>query len=237
MQYGVIFTAENLALYAHGILITFELLLSALLIGACCSIPLALMRASTRLLVSRPVWLFTYVLRGTPLLLQVYLIYYGLAQLPWIEARWDHIWPWTWFKGPLFCTVLAFGINTTAYTTEIVAGALRATPAGELEAAASLGMGSMQRIWRIALPSALRRSLPAYGNEVILMLQATSVASVVPSLIDITAAAGSIYSTYYLPFEAYSVAGAIYLILTFILIGLLRWLERRYVQPMFLAKA
>ena len=237
MQYQVIFTAENLALYAHGILITFELLLAALSIGACCSIPLALMRASDSLVLSMPVWLLTYVLRGTPLLLQVYLIYYGLAQLPWIQARWDHIWPWTWFKGPLFCTVLAFGINTTAYTTEIIAGALRATPVGEVEAALSLGMGPLQQVLRVTLPGALRRSLPAYGNEVILMLQATSVASVVPSLIDITAAAGSIYSTYYLPFEAYSVAGAIYLILTFILIGLLKLAERRYLQPMFLAKA
>jgi arginine/ornithine transport system permease protein len=237
MQYEVIFTADNLALFAHGMLVTFELLIAALSIGAVCSIPLALLRASDRLMLSRPVWLLTYVLRGTPLLLQVYLIYYGLAQLPWIQARWDHIWPWTWFKGPLFCTVLAFGINTTAYTIEIIAGALRSTSVGEIEAAASLGMNATQRIWRIMLPSALRRSLPAYGNEVILMLQATSVASVVPSLIDITAAAGSIYSTYYLPFEAYSVAGAIYLVLTFLLIALLKWAERRFVQPMFLAKA
>lgn len=236
MQFDVILSADSVALFAHGILITFELLVSSLLIGAVCALPLSILRASDHFWLSRPVWFFTYLLRGTPLLLQVYLIYYGVAQLPWIQARWNEIWPWTWFKGPLFCTVLAFGINTTAYTTEIVSGAIRATAAGEVEAAAALGMRPMQRLLFIVLPSALRRSLPAYGNEVILMLQATSVASVVPSLIDITAAAGSIYATYYLPFEAYLTAGVIYLVLTFALIGLLRLAERRFVQPMFAAK-
>jgi arginine/ornithine transport system permease protein len=233
MQFDVVLSPENLLLYGHGLLITLELLIASLIFGAVCALPLSLLRASANLWLSRPVWLFTYILRGTPLLLQVYLIYYGVAQLPWIQARWNDIWPWTWFKGPLFCTVLAFGINTTAYTIEILAGALKATAAGEIEAAASLGMRPGQRLLRIILPSALRRSLPAYGNEVILMLQATSVASVVPSLIDLTAAAGSIYATYYLPFEAYLVAGAIYLVLTFMLIGLLRWVERHFVQPMF----
>jgi arginine/ornithine transport system permease protein len=183
MQFDVILSADSLALFAHGILITFELLVSSLLIGAVCALPLSILRASDHFWLSRPVWFFTYLLRGTPLLLQVYLIYYGVAQLPWIQARWNEIWPWTWFKGPLFCTVLAFGINTTAYTTEIVSGAIRATAAGEVEAAAALGMRPMQRLLFIVLPSALRRSLPAYGNEVILMLQATSVASVVPSAV------------------------------------------------------
>jgi arginine/ornithine transport system permease protein len=161
-------------------------------------------------------------------LVQVYLIYYGVGQLPWVEARWDSIWPWTWFKGPLFCTVLAFVINTTAYTIEIIAGAIRTTPHGEIEGGRSVGMSEAMLYRRILLPSALRRALPAYSNEVILMLQATSVASVVPSLIDITGAAGSVYSTYYLPFEAYLTAGAIYLLLTLGLVALFRLAERRW---------
>jgi arginine/ornithine transport system permease protein len=230
MDFSVIFTAESMRIYAHGVLVTLELLVLSLALGALLSLPLSILRASNRALLSRPVWLFTYLIRGTPLLLQVYMIYYGVAQLPWVQARWNDIWPWTWFKGPLFCTVLAFTINTTAYTVEIVAGALKATAVGEIEAAASLGMNARVRLMHIMLPSALRRCLPAYGNEVILMLQATSVASVVPSLVDLTGAAGSIYATYYLPFEAYITAGVIYLAMTFALIALLRGAERHWVR-------
>jgi arginine/ornithine transport system permease protein len=228
MQFDVIFMPETLLLFAHGILTTLELLGLSLAFGLALALPLSILRSSDRPGLWGPVWLFTFAIRGTPLLVQVYLIYYGVGQLPWVEARWDSIWPWTLFKGPLFCTVLAFVINTTAYTIEILAGALRATPHGEIEAGRSVGMSEALLYWRILLPSALRRALPAYSNEVILMLQATSVASVVPSLIDITGAAGSVYSTYYLPFEAYLTAGALYLVLTLALVGLFRWAERHW---------
>jgi arginine/ornithine transport system permease protein len=228
MQFDVIFMPETLLLFAHGILTTLELLGLSLAFGLALALPLSILRSSDRPGLWGPVWLFTFAIRGTPLLVQVYLIYYGVGQLPWVEARWDSIWPWTLFKGPLFCTVLAFVINTTAYTIEILAGALRATPHGEIEAGRSVGMSEALLYGRILLPSALRRALPAYSNEVILMLQATSVASVVPSLIDITGAAGSVYSTYYLPFEAYLTAGALYLVLTLALVGLFRWAERHW---------
>ena len=228
MQFDVIFMPETLLLFAHGILTTLELLGLSLAFGLALALPLSILRSSDRPGLWGPVWLFTFAIRGTPLLVQVYLIYYGVGQLPWVEARWDSIWPWTLFKGPLFCTVLAFVINTTAYTIEILAGALRATPHGEIEAGRSVGMSEALLYWRILLPSALRRALPAYSNELILMLQATSVASVVPSLIDITGAAGSVYSTYYLPFEAYLTAGALYLVLTLALVGLFRWAERHW---------
>jgi len=228
MQFDVIFAPETLLLYAHGIVTTLELLVMSLFFGMICALPLSILRSSDKPWLWGPVWLFTFAIRGTPLLVQVYLIYYGVGQLPWVEARWDSIWPWTWFKGPLFCTVLAFVINTTAYTIEIIAGAIRATPHGEIEGGRSVGMSEPMLYRRILLPSALRRALPAYSNEVILMLQATSVASVVPSLIDITGAAGSVYSTYYLPFEAYLTAGAIYLLLTLGLVALFRLAERRW---------
>jgi arginine/ornithine transport system permease protein len=228
MQFDVIFKPETLLLYAHGIVTTLELLVMSLFFGMICALPLSILRSSDKPWLWGPVWLFTFAIRGTPLLVQVYLIYYGVGQLPWVEARWDSIWPWTWFKGPLFCTVLAFVINTTAYTIEIIAGAIRATPHGEIEGGRSVGMSEAMLYRRILLPSALRRALPAYSNEVILMLQATSVASVVPSLIDITGAAGSVYSTYYLPFEAYLTAGAIYLLLTLGLVALFRAAERRW---------
>ena len=134
---------------------------------------------------------------------------------------------WVWFKQPLFCTLVAFGVNTTAYTIELIAGAIRETPHGEIEAAQSFGMGRATLMTRIVLPSALRRALPAYGNEVILMLHATSIASVVPGIIDITGAANSLYATSYLPFEAYIAAAVIYLALTFALVLVLRRIEAR----------
>lgn len=228
MQFDVIFQPDSLALFAHGVVLTLTLLALSLGIGMTLALPLSIARSSDRRWIWAPVWLYTYTIRGTPLLVQVYLIYYGVSQLEFVQARWDSSWPWTWFKAPMFCTVFAFAINTTAYTIEILSGSIRATPAGEIEAGRSVGMSEWQLYRHILLPSALRRSLPAYSNEVILMLQATSVASVVPSLIDITGAAGSIYATYYLPFEAYLTAGALYLVLTLIIVALFRWVEGHF---------
>lgn len=227
MDFETLFSPDTARLYFDGVSTTLTLLCISLAFGLVLSIPLALLRVANHRLVSGPVALFTYVLRGTPLLVQVYLIYYGVAQLDWVQARWDSIWPWTWFKMPLFCTLFAFVLNTTAYTIELVAGAMLATPAGEIEAAKSLGMRQATLMTRIVLPSSLRRALPAYGNEVILMLHATSIASVVPGIIDLTGAANSLYATTYLPFEAYIAAAAIYLVLTFFLVWVLKRIEWR----------
>lgn len=227
MDFETLLQPETLALYAHGVGTTLELLAITLACGLVLSIPLAVLRASPSRVVALPVAAFTFVVRGTPLLVQVYLIYYGVAQLDWVQARWDAIWPWVWFKAPLFCTLVAFALNTTAYTIELVAGAIRETPHGEIEAGESFGMGRATLLARIVLPSALRRALPAYGNEAILMLHATSVASVVPGIVDITGAANSVYATTYLPFEAYIAAAVIYLALTFVLVSCLHWIERR----------
>jgi len=126
-----------------------------------------------------------------------------------------------------FCACLAFAINTSAYTAEIIAGSLKATPPGEIEAARAMGMSKGKMYRRILLPSALRRALPQYSNEVIMMLQTTSLASIV-TLIDITGAARSVNAQYYLPFEAYITAGVFYLCLTFILVRLFKLAERRW---------
>jgi len=227
MDFETLLQPDTLKLYASGIGVTLELLAVALLAGVVLSMPLAVARASKSRLLSLPVAAFTFVLRGTPLLVQVYLVYYGVAQLDWVQARWDAVWPWMWFKAPLFCTLVAFGLNTTAYTVELVAGAIRETPHGEVEAAQAFGMTRATLMMRIVLPSALRRALPGYGNEVILMLHATSIASVVPGIVDITGAANGVYATTYLPFEAYIAAALIYLVLTFALVLALRWIERR----------
>lgn len=215
--------AENLPLYGQGLLTTFGLLLASLACGGLCALPLAVLRAAPQRWLWWPVWAGTYVIRGTPLLVQLFLLYYGLAQFEAVRASVA----WPLLSSAWFCAVLALAVNTCAYTTEIFAGAIRATSAGEVEAARSLGMGRLQLMRRIVLPSALRRSLPAYGNEVILMLHATSLASVV-TLLDLTGAARELNSRHYLPFEAFLTAAAFYLVLSLALVALFQRAERRW---------
>lgn len=228
MNWEVIFRAESLAMFGEGILTTLWLLFASVAIGAVLAVIFALALTSNSAILKRVVGAYTFVVRGTPLLIQVYLIYYGLAQLDWIQARWDTVWPWMYFKNAFFCALLAFALNTAGYTAEMLAGAIRETNAGEIEAAQSLGMGRAKIMLRIVLPSAMRRTLPAYSNEVVMMLQSTSLASAVPGLLDITAAASRIYSDFYLPFEAYLFAAALYLVGTFALIAMFRTAERHF---------
>lgn len=228
MNWEVVFQPENLALYAEGLATTLGLLLSSLVVGGVAAVVFALALTGRNRWWRWVVGAYTYAVRGTPLLIQIYLIYYGIAQLEWVQARWDAVWPWTNFKDPFFCALLAFSLNTAAYTAEMLAGSIRETAAGEIEAAHAMGMGHWQAMRRIVLPSALRRTLPAYSNEVVMMLHSTSLASTVPAMLDITAAASRVYSDFYLPFEAYTFAAAIYLCITFILVGLFKLAERRY---------
>jgi arginine/ornithine transport system permease protein len=227
MNFAVLLEAQNLALFGTGIVTTLMLLLASLAVGAGLALAFSLLLTGPWAWARLAVGAYTYAIRGTPLLIQVYLIYYGLGQLEWIQARWDTVWPWTHFKDPFFCALLAFALNTAAYTAEMLAGAIRETHRGEIEAAQALGMSPALVLRRIVLPSALRRTLPAYSNEVVMMLHATSLASAVPSLIDITGAASSIYAQYFLPFEAYIAAAAIYLVASFCVIGLFKLVERR----------
>ena len=228
MNWAVIFEAKNLALYGEGILNTLWLLFSSLGIGAVLALIFALLLTGPWAPVRWVVGAYTYVIRGTPLLIQIYLIYYGLAQMEWVQARWDDVWPWTYFKEASFCALLAFSLNTAGYTAEMLAGAIRETNAGEIEAAQAYGMSRFQVMRRIVLPSAMRRTLPAYSNEVVMMLQSTSLASAVPDLMDITGAASRIYAQYYLPFQAFLAAGAIYLVASFLLIGAFRLAEQHF---------
>lgn len=221
--------AESLPSYGAGLLTTLALLALALVFGALGALPLAVLRASDRPWLARPVALYTWLFRGTPLLVQLFLLYYGLAQFDAVRA--SVLWPW--LSSAWFCAVLAFALNTCAYTTEIVAGAIRATPPGEVEAARAYGMRGVTLLRRIVLPSALRRSLPAYSNEAIMMLHGTSLASIV-TLLDLTGAAREMNSRTYLPFEAFVTAALAYLALTFVLVALFRRAEARwlaYLQP------
>lgn len=229
-DYTVIY--ENLPLYFSGVLVTLKLLAISLAVGLLVAVPLALMRVSKQPMVNFPAWLYTYVIRGTPMLVQLFLIYYGLAQFEAVRASW--LWPY--LSNATFCACLAFAINTSAYTAEILAGSLKATPHGEIEAAKAIGMSRARLYRRILLPSALRRALPQYSNEVIMMLHTTSLASIV-TLVDITGAARTVNSQYYLPFEAFITAGLFYLCLTFILVRLFKLAERRWLAYLAPRKA
>ena len=220
---------QSLPAFGQGVLMSMQLLVLCLATGFVLSLPLAIARVSSRRLLAWPVWSFTYVIRGTPLLVQIFIVYYGLAQFP--AVRDSVLWPM--LREAWFCAWLAFSINTLAYTTEIVAGALKATPAGEVEAARAYGLDGWRLYRRILLPSALRRALPQYGNEVVSLMHATSIASTV-TLVDVTRVARDVYANHLLPVEAFGTAAVIYFALTFTLVGGFRWLERRllrHLQP------
>ena len=224
MSFDVIW--ENIGQYLHGALLTLELLFISLAAGLLLAVPLAVVRAG-RGWGSRAVWAYTYVFRGTPMLVQLFLIYYGLAQFEWMRE--SAAWPL--FSSAWFCASLSFVLNTAAYTTEIFAGSIRALPKGEIEAARAMGMGPFTLLRRIVLPGALRRALPAYSNEAIFMLHGTSLASTV-TLMDLTGAARTINASNYIPFEAFITAAVFYLALTLALVGLFRQMEARWLNPM-----
>jgi len=224
MSWDVI--AENLPLYVSGVWVTLQLLAISLVFGILIAIPLAVLRAMPGPL-NRVVWLYTYVFRGTPMLVQLFIIYYGLGQF---EAVRESI-AWEWLQNAWFCACLAFVLNTAAYTTEIIAGAIKSLPHGEIEAAKAYGMDRLTLLRRIVLPAALRRALPAYGNEAIFMLHGTSLAMLV-TIADLTGVAKRINAMHYIPFEAYIPAGLFYLTLTLLMVALFRWAENRWLKPL-----
>ena len=217
-----IFTPQTLAYYWGGVVTTTQLVFLSLIIGLVLAIPLAIGRSSRHRWISLPIYVYTYVFRGTPLLIQLYIIYYGVVFFDGIQETF--LWPL--LREAFFPALIAFTLNTAAYTTEIFRGAIKATPRGEIEAARAYGMSQRLMLRRIVLPSAFRRALPAYGNEVIFMLHASAIASVV-TLMDLTGAARFIYARYYAPFEAFLLAAAIYLCLTFAILYFFRYLEKR----------
>jgi arginine/ornithine transport system permease protein len=214
---------NNLPLFFTGLLLTLKLTGYSLLIGLLLAMPLAGLRVSRNRWVSQAVWAFTYFFRGTPMLLQLLVLYYGMAQFEWVRNSFL----WEYLREPFWCALIAFALNTCAYTTEIFAGAMRNIPHGEVEAARAYGMSPLTLFRRIVLPSALRRSIPSYSNEVILMLQGSSIASAV-TLMDLTGAGRSIYSEYYAPFEAFIFIGLVYMAMTFALVAIFKRLEKRY---------
>ena len=214
--------ARDLPPLIAGLWITLELLVVSSTIGIILAVPVALARVSPSRLLSVPATAFTYFFRGTPLLVQIFLIYFGLPQFDLVRN--SVLWPL--LRDPLPCALLAFSLNMSAYVAEVIRGGILGVPKGEREAALAVGMPRGLLIRRIVLPRAFRVTLPALSNEVVLQLKATSLASTV-TLLDVTGVRRRIAAKPYTS-EALFMAGAIYIVLTVILAQGFRLLERRF---------
>ena len=209
-----------------GLAMTLWLFLASMVLGFALSLPLALARTSRHAYLRLPVQLYTFVFRGTPLYIQLLICYTGLYSLQVVR---EHALLDQFFRNALNCTLLAFVLNTCAYTVEIFAGAIRNLPAGELEAAQAYGLRGWKLNLFLVLPAALRRSLPAYSNELILMLHATSLAFTA-TVADILKVARDANAATFLTFQAFGVAALLYMLLSFALVGLFRVAERRWMR-------
>ncbi|RZU98094.1 ABC transporter permease [Spiribacter vilamensis] len=220
---------ESLPALAEGALLTLELVAVSGVLGFMLAVPVAMARVSDRWWIRLLPMAHIYFFRGTPLLVQIYLVYYGTGQFEAIRS--SILWPY--LSQAYWCAIIAFTLNTSAYTAEILRGAIQAVPRGEVEAARAVGMGSAL-IWRrIRLPRAFRIALPAYSNEVILMLKGSALASTI-TLMDLTGVARTIIARTYTPMELFLAAGLVYGVLTVIILSGFRLLERRlnrHLQP------
>ncbi|MCI0430795.1 MAG: ABC transporter permease [Rhodospirillales bacterium] len=214
--------ADSLPKLLMGLVRTFELVAISLALGFVLAVPLALLRVSRNPVAWMPVYAYIYVMRGTPLLVQLYLIYYGSAQLPGVQE--SFLWPF--LKEAWYCAIFSFTLNTAAYQAEIFRGAILAVPHGEVEAAKAVGMSGGLLYRRIVLPRAFRYALPAFANEVILMLQASAIASIV-TIQDLTGTAEAIISDTFAFYELYITIALMYLAVTYTMVWSFRRLEHR----------
>ena len=207
-----------------GVAMTLWLLVISCLIGFCLAVPLAIARNAKNPFIRGPVWTYVFVFTGTPLYVQLLIIYTGIYSLSIVQHT---SFLNSFFKQGIDCTLLAFALNTGAYTTQIFAGAMRDMAFGEIEAARAIGMSRFTLYRRIIIPSSLRRALPLYSNEVILMLHSTTLAftATVP---DILKVANDANSATYEPFWSFGIAAVIYACISFTLIFLFRRAEHRF---------
>ena len=202
---------------------TLKLLSVSMIIGLFIGLFFAIMRIKNNIFLGKFAYAYSYIFRGTPLLVQIFIIYYGFGQVEYIRESFL----WVILKEPYWCAIIAFALNTGAYTSEILRSAFQTIKPGFIEAGKSLGVPNKIIFYKIQIPIAIRQSLPAYGNEIILMLKGTSLASTV-TLMDLTGVAKFIISTTFKPIEVFIIAGSIYLFLTFIIHNIIKLLEKKF---------
>ena len=203
--------------------ITLKLLSVSLIVGLFIGLLFAILRLNKNIFINKFAYGYSYIFRGTPLLVQIFIIYFGLGQIESLRSSFL----WIILKEPYWCAIIAFALNTGAYTSEILRSAFQTIKPGIIEAGKSLGIPSKLIFYKIQIPLAIRQSLPAYGNEIILMMKGTSLASTV-TLMDLTGVAKYIISTTFKPIEVFIVAGGIYLFMTFVIHNVIKYLEKKY---------
>lgn len=204
-----------------GVPLTLNLAFTSVAFGAVFAMLLALMRMSGIRVLDAIAQAYVFVFRGTPLLVQIFLIYYGLGQFRPVLQEWGL---WTFFREPYWCAVLALTLNTAAYASEIIRGGLQSVPHQQVEAARACGMSGVLLFRRIVFPIAVRQALPAYGSELILMVKATSLASII-TMMEVTGIAAKLISQTFRAVEVFIVAGLIYLIINFIITRIIMAIE------------
>ena len=215
--------ATSLPKLLSAAVVTLKLLSVSLIFGLVIGLLFAILRLNKNPIINKFAYGYSYIFRGTPLLVQIFIIYFGLGQIEYFRSTFL----WVVFKEPYWCAIIAFALNTGAYTSEILRSAFQTIKPGIIEAGKSLGISSKIIFYKIQIPVAIRQSLPAYGNEIILMMKGTSLASTV-TLMDITGVAKHIVSTTYKPLEIFITAGGIYLFMTFLIHNLIKFLEKKY---------
>ena len=212
----------------NATLITLKLVSLSLVFGIFLGTFFAILRTGKNKFLKSFSYYYSYIFRGTPMLVQLFIIYFGLAQIEALRSSFL----WVVLKEPYWCAIITFALNTGAYTSEILRSAFETIDKGYIEAGKSLGISKNKIFYKIKLPIAIRQSIPAYGNEMILMLKGTSLASTV-TLMDLTGVAKFIISTTYRPIEIFIVAGSIYLLITFFIHIFISLIERKLEYPKY----
>jgi arginine transport system permease protein len=208
-----------------GIYLTLILMVISLSVGFVLAICMTACSYTQNFLLTKIVKALQFFICGTPILVQIFLIYYGVGQFAWVR---ESVF-WIALREPMICAIIALSINTACYTSVLLIGAIRSIPKNEIEACEAMGMSTWLAFRRIIFPRAFRIALPAYSNEVIMILKSTSLASTI-TLLEIMGVTQAIIAETYEPVTLYLVAAGIYLVLNFFIMGLFNFLRCRYVN-------
>lgn len=212
-------TMTNLAL---GFGLTVYIGLASIALALILGLALALMRISPSKLAAHFAFLYSTCFRGTPLLVQLFILYYGIGTLPFVRNN-PALW-WLFSDGGR-CAILAIGLNSGAYVSEVLRGGFQSVPKGQIEAAKACGMSGLLRFRRIIFPLAIRQALPAYSNEIVLAIKGTSLASTI-AVMELTGQAKRLMNQNYAIIETFILAGVLYLAINFFLLGCMHAVER-----------
>lgn len=210
----------------HGIWLTLLITIASFIVGQIFALPLALALVSSRWWLSYSAFTYTFMVRGSPLLVQLFIVYYGLGQVEAIRS--SFLWPI--LKSPLYCAIITIGLNSVAYMAEIIAGAIRQLPKGQFEAASALGLSRYVALVKVVFPQVYRGLLPAIGNELVLVMKGSTLASAV-TVIEMTGAARIFVARTYAPFETFLIAGSVYLVMGAIFGRIVKAIEIKVAIP------